>query len=254
MAFLDGLDDGFRRAGAPAVPCDGLSQFRLPGGAVQGEDRPDLPGRDRPVGEELPRLRRQLEHAQQVRHGGAAAADFRGGLGLGVPHGLHQVLDGLGLLQGIQVPALDIFHQGQFLHLLFRIVPHQDRHGLQLRQPGRPQAPLAGDEFIVQALPADDQGLDNAVFPDGVRQFGQFVLVKGLAGLPGVRLDAADFHFQGRLVGAAVFRQRLFILGLARRQEGTQPAAQSVALTHRRSPPWPAPCIPRPRGSGDHRR
>ena len=86
--------------------------------------------------------------------------------------------------QGIQVSALDVFHQCQFEHLLGSGLLDNDRH------PGQPghlcclQTPLAGNELVtLWPLLGHDQGLDQPMFADRGRQICQGIGIKDSTGL-----------------------------------------------------------------------
>ena len=134
--------------------------------------------------------------------------------------------------------ALNVFHQGKLTHLLFIIFPHQNGDCLQFCQPGSPQPPFPGNQFIIQALFTDNQRLDDTVLFNRFAQFFQFFFIKGLSGLVWIGPDTfyRNFHRPFRILGHGGF-----ILGFAGRKQGFQSSAQTAVLTHRRLPPWQVP-------------
>ena len=200
----------------------------------------------------------QVQQTQGVGHGGAGLAHPLGALVLGHAVLLRQHPVALGLFDGVQILPLEVLDHGQ-LHGL--AVVGLDDHGGHLCQPGhprRPPPPLAGDDLIIPALQLPHrQRLDDAVYPDGVRQIAERLRVEALAGLGGAALHLTDGQQQG---GGA------FVLGgddiVA--QQRAQSLAQTFCICHTASPfsscfsaeiPPPAPCtLPRPGMSGRKRR
>ena len=131
----------------------------------------------------------QLQQPQGVGDGAAGFADALGGLLLGHVVLLGQGLIPHGLLHGIQVLPLEVLDHGQLGGLPVVGLDDRHRHLLQACQPGSTPAAFAGNDLIVPGgqLP-HGQRLDDAVFPDGIRQLGQRLLVKVLPGLGGIAL------------------------------------------------------------------
>ena len=92
----------------------------------------------------------EREQAQRVGHPAAALAQHDGELLLGRAVAVEQLLEGRGLLDGVEVLALDVLEQGD-LEGLGLLVGADD--GRDLRDAGharRAQAALAGDQAVLQ--------------------------------------------------------------------------------------------------------
>ncbi len=86
---------------------------------------------------------------------------------------------GGGLLDGVEIGALDILDDGEFERLGVGHLAHHHRHVVELGHLGRAPAPLARDdlELICHALHrAHQDGLQNALLADGI---GQIVKIAG---------------------------------------------------------------------------
>ena len=130
--------------------------------------------------------RSQLEEAEGVGDGGAAATDLLGDLFLGeFELGLELGVTG-GFLQRIQVLALEVLDEGEFEDLAVGGGPFDDGNLGQAGQAGSAPATFAGDEFEAFADGADDEGLDDPLFADGVGQFAE-----GFLGEVAPRLERA---------------------------------------------------------------
>ena len=129
---------------------------------------------------------RELQQPQLIGHRRLGFADAPGGLILGQVIGVDQPVQRHGLLQKIQVPALEVLHQGQQrgAHAV-----HVDDNAGNLAEPGHPGCPqtaLAGDQLKAPVHLPDGQRLEDAVLPDAGRQFLQAVGGKALPRLVGI--------------------------------------------------------------------
>ncbi len=120
---------------------------------------------------------------------------------MGHVEAVEVVLEALGLLDRVEVAALDVLDQGGLDDLLVVEVDDADRHRGQPRRLGGPQPPLAGDELEALALLPHDQRLEDAVGLDALAQRRQLVVVEGLARLERVAVDGVQRH-QRHLDGA----------------------------------------------------
>ena len=131
----------------------------------------------------------QAQQAQGIGDGAAGFAHLLGGFLLGHVIGLDQGLETGGFLHGIQVLPLEVFDHGQLGGLPVVGFDDDHRHLLEPRDPGGPPAALTGNDLVIAGGKlAHRQRLDDTVFTDGVRQFCQRGLVKGLPGLGGTAL------------------------------------------------------------------
>ena len=86
--------------------------------------------------------------------------------------GFNQGLEPGGFLHGVQILPLEVFNHGQLSGLAV-VGFHDDyRHFLQACQSGGPPAAFTSNDLIVARgqLP-HGEGLDDAVFRNGIRQF-----------------------------------------------------------------------------------
>ena len=60
---------------------------------------------------------------------------------------------------------------------------------------GSPQTTLTGDELVAVADDTNNQRLQNAMLLDAGAERGELILVKGLARLEGILLNAIERHF-----------------------------------------------------------
>ena len=170
----------------------------VPGGTaldlrvLEPQQRPGVALRQAVFPQQGPHVLRQTQQAQLVGHCGLGPAQPPGGLLLAEPIAGDQPGDGLRLLPAVQVPALEILHQGQQGGVLLPYLGHQARHLPQSGDPGSPQPPLPGHQLIALPGPADGQGLQNPAGADAGRQLRQALLIEAVAGLLGIGPDAAQ--------------------------------------------------------------
>ena len=124
-----------------------------------------------------------------------------------------------GLLDGVEVLALEVFDQGQLHGLAVVGLDHEHGDFIQSRQPRGAPAALTGDDLIVfpRQLP-HRQRLQDAVGRDGIGQGLQGLVVEARAGLLRVGLHPLD----GDLLHAGAGRGRLKVT-----QQGAESFAQS---------------------------
>jgi hypothetical protein len=135
-------------------------------------------------------VRGEPEQSQRIGDGGPAFPDFGRGFVLLQFELFDQLGEAVGLLDGVEVFALEILDEREFQY--FAIVGFTDNDG-NFREAGDPRsapASFAGDQFVGVALGPDDEGLDNALFLDGVGQFPQGFLIEFLARLKRAGADA----------------------------------------------------------------
>jgi hypothetical protein len=142
-------------------------------------------------------LRREFEQAEGIGHDGTAFADLGGDFLLGELELGNELGVALGLFDGIEVFALEIFDQGEFENGAVVGLADDDRDFGQAGQLGGAPAAFAGDEFQVSAAFAHDERLNDALLFDGVGEFAERFSGKILARLEragddAVQLDALD--------------------------------------------------------------
>ena len=88
----------------------------------------------------------QFQQADEIRDRGAAEPDQLAHLRVRQVVTGGQFREGAGLLQGREIRALNILHQGQHQGILFRRRPHHGRRGVQTGLLGRAPASFARDQ------------------------------------------------------------------------------------------------------------
>ena len=140
--------------------------------------------------EQLQRLVGELEQADQVGDGGAAAADAAGQLLFGQAELLDQGGAGLRLLDRVEVLADHVLDQRRLQPLGLGLVADDRRHLLEPRLLGGAPAALAGDQLVAAVGEgADQQRLDDAAGLDRGGERRQRLRVEVGPRLRGVRLD-----------------------------------------------------------------
>ena len=94
--------------------------------------------------------------------------------------------NGGGLLEAVQVPALEVLDQGQHPGVLLVHLGHETGHLPQSGDAGGPHTALSRHQLIAASHTAHRQRLQDAVGPDAVGQLPQSGLVKAAAGLLGI--------------------------------------------------------------------
>ena len=149
----------------------------------------------------------EVKKADRIRDRGAVFADALGDLLLLQAEFLGQSRVGLGLLEGIEILALEVLDEGHLEHVAVRGIAHDHRHLRQLQLGRGPPAALPGDEFILPVHEPHDERLDHPMFADRIDQLGEVLLVETLARLQGrghhlVQRDAKDPLARGRIIGS----------------------------------------------------
>ena len=140
---------------------------------------------------------RQLQQPEGVGHRGPALAHPGRHLLVGQAELVDELLVGGGLLQGVEVDAVEVLDQR--LLQAGHIVGHldEDGDGLEPGPAGGPPAPLPRDELVavllVLELP-DQHRLEQADLADGGGQRPHGLLVEMAPGLVGVGPDVRDRH------------------------------------------------------------
>jgi len=106
---------------------------------------------------------------------------------MGVVRGRHETAQGLRLLDGRQVLALEVLHQGDLGGGTFHV---DARDGEKPGLLGRGETPLPRHEIdIARVAPAEEDGLEDADLFYGCGQFLQALGIQVFPGLIGVRFD-----------------------------------------------------------------
>ena len=91
------------------------------------------------------------------------------------------------LFDGVEIFALEIFHQGELHSLMIAGVTHQDRHSAQAGAHGGAPTALAGDQLEAVVLGANDQRLNNALIANGRGEFFDLRFIESAARLKRAR-------------------------------------------------------------------
>ena len=164
---------------------------------------------------------------------GAAAPGARRDLLVGEPEVLDELLVGAGLLERVQLLALEVLDQRLLERGVVVGLAHERGDRLEPDPPcGAPSA-LPRDELEAVAGRAHEHRLEQPDLADRVGERAEGLLVELVARLVRVRLDRGDRRSPA--ARAALGRVRL---GRARRDQGAEPSTQPARSRHG-SPPWP---------------
>ena len=134
----------------------------------------------------------ELEQAQEVGDRGAVLAGALRHLLLGEAEFAGEALVGAGLLDGIEVLALEVLDDGDLHGLLVGDLADDGGDGGFAGALGGEPAALSGDELEAFADGADGDGLDDAGDLDGFGELVEGGFVEVGAGLVGIAVDELD--------------------------------------------------------------
>ena len=154
------------------------------------------------------------------------------------PKSSQQLLVRRGLLQRVELAAVQVLQQGVPQQVVLGRLADDGRHGGQPGLLAGPPAALAHDQLVASPRRRprrrrdrpDDDRLEHADLPDRVDQLGHLVLVEDLPRLLGVGPDLAD-----RDLGEVGARHRHQAVGRSRRVPAARPAASGSPRRRRRS-------------------
>ncbi len=149
----------------------------------------------------------ELEKAQEIGDRGAVFAGALRHLLLGEAEFAGEALVGAGLLDRIEILALEVLDDGDLHRLLVGDLADDGRDGgFSGALRGEPAA-LAGDELVASGMLADGDGLNDAGDLDGVGEFVEGDIVEMGSGLVRIAVDQFDGKvaddFAGGLLGEA---------------------------------------------------
>ena len=167
---------------------------------------PRVPGRQHPGSDPAGDQRRQLEQPQGVGDLRPRAADPGGELVVGAAEVLEQLLVCRGLLERVQLAAVQVLQEGVAQQVVVVGLLDDGRDGGLAGLLGGPPATLTHDELVEHALGGvvelvrpltcgngpDDDGLEHPDLADRVHQLGHVVLVEDRPGLARVGPDLLD--------------------------------------------------------------
>ncbi len=134
----------------------------------------------------------ELEQAQEVGDRGAVLAGALGHLLLGEAEVAGEALVGAGLLDRVEVLALEVLDDGDLHRLLVGDLADDGGDGGFAGALGGEPAALSGDELEASGVLADGDGLDDSGDLDGVGEFVEGGFVEVGAGLVGIAVDELD--------------------------------------------------------------
>ncbi len=199
---------------------------------LEGEQRPRMSLGQRTPFQHLTDRGRQVEEPDEVGDRGAVLPDGAGDLCRLHPELRAKRRVPLRLLDGIELLALKVLHQGEHEERVVVGIPHHHRDLAPAEPRDGPQPALAGHQL--EAIGGarrrpNDERLKESVLSDRLAELVQLGLREHAPRLQRVRHDGRDRHpqdFPGRRFGLQVLAQ-----------ERPQPAAQTVAAHE----PAPAP-------------
>ena len=107
---------------------------------------------------------------------------------------VNEVSVGAGLFYQVKVLALEILQQRPLGHGAVVGLDDPDRDLGEAAHAAGPESALAGDDHVAAAARGNDDGLEQAVFPDALRQLLQLARGDLPAGLVRVGEDSLDRH------------------------------------------------------------
>ena len=169
----------------------------------------------------------QVQQAQQIAGGAAAAPHGLRGLLVRQTKLVDQALQALCLFQRIEVFALHVLDQRHGCSGVVIHIAHQHRHLAQSSQMGGTETPFACDDFVLaRMLPfgelAHQNGLHDALRLDAFGQFVQRAFIHA-----GARLVLSGNHFCQPQFRRGAFCTGCFRGACAGAKQGFQPAAEA---------------------------
>jgi hypothetical protein len=161
-----------------------------------GEKRAGVAGGNFALLDEILDRNFELEEADGVGDCGAIFSGAFGDLLLGKVKLIGEALKGVGLLDWIEIFALEIFDERHLHCHTFRYVAHDDGYAVQLCALGRAPATFAGDKLIAAGAAAHNERLNDAARTDRLRELFQGLFAEARARLIGARLDQVDVDVQ----------------------------------------------------------
>ena len=180
----------------------------------------------------------EVEQPEAVGDSRSTPAHPDSHLMLGEAELIHQPMEGGGLLQGVQVIAMEVLDDRLFQGVAVLGLPHHRGHHGQTCSSGSPPTPFTGHELITPASLPEQEGLEYPHLLDGSSQLSHALVVEHPTGLVAVRLDVGHRHHlepdvRGRRFGRRrhIVRSRPAIgVVCSRRYKGRQALTKSALL------------------------
>jgi hypothetical protein len=142
----------------------------------------------------------EFEKADGIGDCGAVFAGALGDLLLGEVKFVGEALEGVCLLDRIEVFALEIFDEGHLHRHTFGYVADDDGYAVQLCALCGAPATFASDELIAGGVAADNERLDDPTRANRLGELLQCLFAEARAGLVGARLDQVNIDVKEELI------------------------------------------------------
>src|ERR1700736_945100 len=97
---------------------------------------------------------------------------------LGHPQRLYKPPIGFGFLHWVQIFSLYVLDQSKLQEFVIGNIPNHSRHPGKASQLGRSPAPLTGHDLVAGTQAPEKKWLNDAVLPDGLREFFEPLVVE----------------------------------------------------------------------------
>jgi hypothetical protein len=180
-----------------------------PGGSIgDGEKSAGVAGSDLPFLDEFLDRWFEFQEADGIRDGGPVFAGAFGDLLLREVKFVGKALEGVRLLDGIEILALEVLDEGHLHRHTLGYVADDDGHSMHLSALRGTPAALACNQLITLALLADDERLHDAAGTDGLSEFIERVFAEARARLIRARIDQVNVGVVEAFTGCQSYRRR----------------------------------------------
>ena len=162
--------ESFHLANGHTPASDSARQREARLGIRNGEKGAGMAGGEAALFEQFLDWLFQLQQADGVGDGGAVFSSALGDLFLGEVEFVNQPLEGMRLLDGVQIFALEVFDERHLQRHFFGNVADYHRHAAEVGSLGGTPAAFSGDQLKAAGNPADDERLDDST---GANRAGQ---------------------------------------------------------------------------------
>ncbi|MGB8438214.1 MAG: hypothetical protein WCE26_02400 [Candidatus Acidiferrales bacterium] len=138
----------------------------------------------------------ELEQADGVRYGGAVLAGALSHLLLGEMEFVNQALKGVGLLDGVEILALEVLNEGHFERHFLGHVADYNRHTAEAGSLGGAPPALAGNQLIAISDASDDERLDDSTRANRAGELVERFLAEAGARLVGAWINQVNIDLE----------------------------------------------------------
>ena len=177
----------------PASECE--ASLRI----VDGQECAGMAGCDAAFLEQILDWLLELQQANGVGNRGAVFAGALGDLLLRQVKFISQALEGVRLLDRVEIFALEVFDQRHLQRHLLRDIADDDRNAEQAGALRRSPAAFAGDQLEAPGDPADHQRLHDAAGMNRARKLVESFFAEARARLIGARVNQVDIGLKQAL-------------------------------------------------------